>query len=435
MPEDCEQTLPRVIRLTVDSGGLQQIERLQEMPDYRPGRSENQAFALFHEEVQGAIAYFKSGFAQLASGNCKTETMIRFWDTPTPIQIQFCPRLEPRTERILTAELCEATGITFFLHRNMGIVGVQAHSDGFFPCASPSSPFDELSWIYIPTPPGDKITACKTLEYYGPGQDTFLYRKQLSGMAGFTILRRARLFYGNPLEDLKEEVIMPTVLITQHPRPTPTDEMLCHLAPYRGSAIDELGPVAPLKAVNMTSVYQDYRWEYSTPARLCDLASIQIFYLPERFQPAFQEEYWKTNQVHGVVLTFDNGAQTALGQCRFDICRTRTFHKPIQISMLRACHCRVVDSGAQSTSVGDRHCPHQRCLSEAVIQPTSVEEDACSAAGHDVHHDDGSAAKPKLINYPATDQYVIRCLMTGPTRVLWAIDIERPRDFQTEQAV
>ncbi|KAK4659126.1 hypothetical protein QC762_0005610 [Podospora pseudocomata] len=56
----CESAMPQIIRLTVDSRGLQRVERLQEKPVHRPGRSESKAFAVFDErDVRGAVLWFK----------------------------------------------------------------------------------------------------------------------------------------------------------------------------------------------------------------------------------------------------------------------------------------------------------------------------------------------------------------------------------------
>ncbi|KAK4681450.1 hypothetical protein QC764_0009130 [Podospora pseudoanserina] len=52
-----------IIRLTVDSRGLQRVERLQEKPVHRPGRSESKAFAVFDErDVRGAVWWFKAPY-------------------------------------------------------------------------------------------------------------------------------------------------------------------------------------------------------------------------------------------------------------------------------------------------------------------------------------------------------------------------------------
>lgn len=56
----CESAMPQIIRLNVDSRGLQRVERLQEKPAHRPGRSESKAFAVFDErDVRGAVLWFK----------------------------------------------------------------------------------------------------------------------------------------------------------------------------------------------------------------------------------------------------------------------------------------------------------------------------------------------------------------------------------------
>lgn len=99
----CESAMPQIIRLTVDSRGLQRVERLQEKPAHRPGRSESKAFAVFDErDVRGAVLWFKSGLGRLTSGECKSRFAIPIWDTPTPpTRIN----LPPMVERCWTVEL------------------------------------------------------------------------------------------------------------------------------------------------------------------------------------------------------------------------------------------------------------------------------------------------------------------------------------------
>ncbi|KAK0748184.1 hypothetical protein B0T21DRAFT_406722 [Apiosordaria backusii] len=196
--DDNEPALPQIIRLTMDSRGLREIERLQEKPVYRYGRSESKAFAVFNE--------MDSGFARLTSGKCKSTSKIPIWDTPTPpTQI----KLPPHTEQCWTVELDNATGITFFVSIR-GIEGAQAHTGGSFPCASTLNPsLDHNLWIYIPTPPGDKITACRMV--FDSDNCVFLYRKQLSGTSGVGYnpgYWRLQQSYG-----VEQNNIMPTALV------------------------------------------------------------------------------------------------------------------------------------------------------------------------------------------------------------------------------
>ncbi|KAK4681449.1 hypothetical protein QC764_0009120 [Podospora pseudoanserina] len=92
-----------------------------------------------------------------------------------------------------------------------GVEGVHAHTDGSYPCAATASKsLNHCQWIYVPTPSGDKITACRevVLGYH----TALLFRRELSGIGwvgGLFCLR----YNSHQTYMVNEHSIMPTALV------------------------------------------------------------------------------------------------------------------------------------------------------------------------------------------------------------------------------
>lgn len=71
---------------------------------------------------------------------------------------------------------------------------------------------------------------------------------------------------------------------------------------YRDPSIGQPSPVPPLRP-------RDAHLSRDSFARLGDLASIQLFYFPANNKA--KTHSWTSNQVYGMVLSYNNGAQIA----------------------------------------------------------------------------------------------------------------------------
>lgn len=110
-----------------------------------------------------------------------------------------------------------------------------------------------------------------------------------------------------------------------------------------------------------------------------------------------------------MVLSYNNGAQIALGKCRFDLCRTRVFHKPTQIMVVRGqtCCCQINQPLAGTWSDYEKH--ESRCLVEQTLVLPSPREVYFNKGGEN----EGSRwlVRTKAETYPMTDEYEIVRLM------------------------
>ncbi|KAK0670419.1 hypothetical protein QBC41DRAFT_95735 [Cercophora samala] len=404
-----KSAMPQVIRLTVDSRGLQRIERLYEKPVYRYGRSESKAFAVFYEmDVQGAVLWFKSGLARLSSGECKSTFAIPIWDTPTPpTGIPNGINIPPMVDRCWTVELNNASGITFVVS-GKGIEGVYAHIDGSYPSATNvSHSLEAFEWVYVPTPPGDKITTCHMI--VEPWFSAFLFHKQLSGWACIGYQGHLKRHTGRTYQ-VEHNNTMPTALVLYH---RVDDDAFRHrregfrpglfVQGYRDPNIGQPSPVPGLRL-------DDVLLEKERFARLGNVVSIQLFYFPEQTEVALQNYAvsWVRNQVSGMVLSYGNGAQVALGMCRFDLCRTQVFDKPTQIMLVtgRRCCCQRQQPSRIRFELKRVH--ESRCYSaQTLIVPYNTDPGVMFFNELDKYEMNTWLVPPKTEVHPMTGNYEI----------------------------
>ncbi|KAH8654723.1 hypothetical protein BGZ61DRAFT_524174 [Ilyonectria robusta] len=141
-----------VFRLTIDSYGIREIERLPERPRFQRWRTDSLAFVILEQSyLQGVTARFK------------------IWDTPIPPVIEQCPFYPANitsSTHFRTIELCKTTGITLFFCLG-DVYAIHAHTKAA-PC--PEATYRCLSrrrqrsitWAYMPIPENDSIVAFGT---------------------------------------------------------------------------------------------------------------------------------------------------------------------------------------------------------------------------------------------------------------------------------
>ncbi|KAG4265074.1 hypothetical protein FPRO03_00358 [Fusarium proliferatum] len=156
-----------VFRLTLDSHGLLDIERLPDWPEYRSCRYQTyKYFFIDSDEAERTWIYFRFGHARMKLSPSLSRP-VQLWDIPSPpnprtkgLEVLLFPRRVDAT-CIRTLDLRNITGITFFYYRGT-LMGLHAHTLGG-PTAlttvrdilSDYEPY--LVWIYMPIAHGDRI--------------------------------------------------------------------------------------------------------------------------------------------------------------------------------------------------------------------------------------------------------------------------------------
>ncbi|KAK0713256.1 hypothetical protein B0T26DRAFT_651407, partial [Lasiosphaeria miniovina] len=302
-----------VIRFTIDAKGICKLERLPERPSCSRERRTNR-FAFIVEEVsalEGFTACFTDGLLQLQPP--PNAPGLRIWDTPSPPSLSQCTIFIDRKRPWLhfhTIELDSVTGITFF-HAKGLLVGIHAHRPGDA-CAATS--FERIkpwhkpnaAWIYLPVSTTDQI------EIIGVRPVTLgvniLVRKHLTGdvILGPGSRRLAADSWRRK---------NPTTLVYGEP---PEGSAVPYLGTYcrplaAGSSPSQFAEIGPLNDLLVRGV------NYVSSASLNKVVATQVFYTEAQDMP------------EGILLHYDNGASSALGQVRVGVDSSVTVLKPIRV--------------------------------------------------------------------------------------------------------
>nr|RBQ95628.1 hypothetical protein FVER53263_20159 [Fusarium verticillioides] len=156
-----------VFRLTLDSHGLLDIERLPNWPEYKSCRyGPYKYFFLDSDKAEHTWLYFRFGHARMKLSPSSSRP-VQLWDIPSPpnpttkgLEVLLVPRGTDAT-CIRTLDLRNITGITFFYYRGT-LMGLHAHTPedpialttvkDILPDYEPN-----LVWIYMPIAHGDRI--------------------------------------------------------------------------------------------------------------------------------------------------------------------------------------------------------------------------------------------------------------------------------------
>ncbi|QGI76672.1 hypothetical protein CEK25_001578 [Fusarium fujikuroi] len=156
-----------VFRLTLDSHGLLDIERLPDWPEYRSCRYQTyKYFFIDSDEAERTWIYFRFGHARMKLSPSLSRP-VQLWDIPSPpsprtkgLEVLLFPRRVDAT-CIRTLDLRNITGITFFYYRGT-LMGLHAHTledptalTTVRDILSDYEPY--LVWIYMPIAHGDRI--------------------------------------------------------------------------------------------------------------------------------------------------------------------------------------------------------------------------------------------------------------------------------------
>ncbi|KAK2692253.1 hypothetical protein QWA68_008194 [Fusarium oxysporum] len=324
---DCAAVLssncPPVVRLTLDHRGIRKIERLSKSL-YEPRRSDREAFVISPAICfQDVVAVLKFHVLRLEL----PASLLGFhiWDTPKPPGIEDCDfygRVTPSMQ-FKTTNLRSVTGLTFFFSFSK-LYAIHAHTHAR-PCATKT--FDRLPvkrqesvvWIYLPMPRDEEITSiAMRLKVEGGGATTqkpfFMIRTKLAGdvYVGPCHLRQHRdivLSQSSP-ELLIHNVadVGPATVFGTYPRKQHRDSL-----PPFNNRWPNMDPLLHLMFEHM----------YLSVAPLKDVTGIQVL----------EDENFECK---GMIFDYSNGAQRALGDCRFGHYRVKTYLSP-----RRLCYCHV----------------------------------------------------------------------------------------------
>ncbi|KAI1506026.1 hypothetical protein F5X99DRAFT_404574 [Biscogniauxia marginata] len=300
------------MRLTIDSRGIKTVERLPEMPRFELWRSDRLAFVIIEESCV-------KDFGMLRLELPKTLSGLQTWDTPTPpdqVHTTLYRADIGNSTQFRTIKLCDATGITFFFcHGN--VYAIHAHT-----ASAPSAKrtFESLSrrrqhtvtWLYVPIPPNDRITAfgtrlSKSRNQYADGL-CFLFRMRLAGDIvagpyagdfghfGLTTAPVALIYDTADLGPVSvigacSKELRRKMDIVPCPQPRPKD--------------------VPLQNAIFSS------------GSLNNVVRIQTFHAEDN------------EACRGILLEYQNGAQRPLGQCRIHVDVTKEYATPAYICFLR----------------------------------------------------------------------------------------------------
>ncbi|KAF5688883.1 hypothetical protein FDENT_4599 [Fusarium denticulatum] len=301
-----------VFRLTLDSHGLLDIERLPEWPEYKSCVYRTyKYFFLDSDEAERTLVYFRFGHARMKLSPSLSRP-VQLWDIPSPpnpstkgLELLLVPHGTDAT-CIRTLDLRNITGITFFYYRGT-LMGLHAHT--------PEDPIalttvkeilsdyePNLVWIYMPIAHGDRIVRFGLRTWRNDREEPASHH-----MALLMTTKLAGDFSLGPNFDEEDMNYFfrgtPTVLF--HNMPAKGGITLLGLA---GDKTQErlLAPRFPIISLSMDQLINGGD-AITVDISLKNAVRIDIF--SER----------STGYLRGFILEYTNGAKRSAGQCRVGI--------------------------------------------------------------------------------------------------------------------
>ncbi|KAJ6780427.1 hypothetical protein PWT90_09615 [Aphanocladium album] len=305
------------LRLTIDSYGLREIERLPSFPPKSALRSETHVYVADSVERLGQIpTSFKFGLGRLYPH--KGMRSLRSWDTPGPPVLpdyEFSPELQPICPRLGTIETQSSFGITFFISSGQ-IAAIHAHTlqaPSAYSCFQRLNPVKKrwVAWIFVPIRGGIDKFGFRT-PLLPPGAAVL---PQFAGSLVLQMSISGEVVLG-PYMSMGKYVWMeddPTTLIHGISR-------MGAVYPLGTAPRNEEGEEEEVFYQNPTNLAPPFEHAYFSYAELHDVASMEIYHDKAlRF-------------CRGVLVRYNNGGERALGQCRIGVDAVRVYEQP-------ACFC------------------------------------------------------------------------------------------------
>ncbi|KAM6520197.1 hypothetical protein FALCPG4_013750 [Fusarium falciforme] len=314
-----------VIRIKIDSCGISSIERLLEAPSPSNSRSDSLAYIVEAEHsLRNTTVNFKFGLCRLVP--LPGVNLLHIWDKPCPQRPVDCvlyssSQLSKQSwfRQLRTIDPRGCTGVTFFLGSETW--AIHAHSS-LEPTAE--STFHKLSqerqhnvvWVHVPLPAKDCVEAFGIQNEWSntgtPRQGAcYLIRTTLCGditigsyQRGETTVLSRTTAYGIALVyDVPEFSPISFLGVTSNSK----DQV-------------EFTPNSPVSSL------PPFRRPFFSSAPLSGVVRAEIFRDPD------------TGFCRGILLTYGNGGQRALGQCRVGIDCSKTCTLPTWICIANFQH-------------------------------------------------------------------------------------------------
>ncbi|KAJ3525967.1 hypothetical protein NM208_g11412 [Fusarium decemcellulare] len=339
-----EEELPSVLRMTLDSRGVSQIERLSEHPLPLSSRntSGTKQYIVADESRFARIKmHFQGGLSWLW---CPTNHPgLQIWDTPTPpLAILVDKPGSPKKSkpgdpeeftldqcassinslsyfRFKTVDLSTATGLTFFYSEAGNVMfSIHVHTRNL-PLAHlcrfhAKDRLDNI--IYVPLPPGDEIEWLAVREgfdhrpYRYEGCPSFMLQTKLSGTVHVGLVKRRSVRTTAFSRD-------PKVLIRGGP--DHQYRRLFSLFPKSDSDIPQEAYM-PINVRGDLTTGRDYMfWSW---APLDNVKSAEVFHDDE-------------GHFKGLLMAYNNGGQRAVGECRLGVDASKTWTKPSRLHVAK----------------------------------------------------------------------------------------------------
>ncbi|RFU72341.1 hypothetical protein TARUN_9919 [Trichoderma arundinaceum] len=304
------QTLPPVIRITIDCDGIYSIERLAERPQYSRECSVNLAYI-----VDPAHDFkLRDVVAQLLDGRLRLELppgspIPHIWNTPAPPTMTSCKlsdrRLSPRWPRFFAIETGRISGITFFYCQKY-LHDIHIHRPGGPSVLSTfekfsSSAQDFVVWVYMPISAGDRLAALGLREIKEHQFNVLVRMVKAGNVTIGPLPRRRDRWKDRSLGKAPMTLVRTEPQRVSGPSRVPWIGAFC---PEPSNLLSETFPVDRPKPLRMSALPLTvfYSW-----APLSGVASVVVFSDPE------------TGFCKGIVLSYLNGGARAVGQCRLGL--------------------------------------------------------------------------------------------------------------------
>ncbi|KAL1894887.1 hypothetical protein Sste5346_005574 [Sporothrix stenoceras] len=323
------------IRLTVDTHGLLRIERLPERPAYDGTTSAGElAYALCEAKIldgadgaEGAKVHFQLGLGRLELPSGLVGLQI--WDTPVPPPIKDVAYMRKHPKRVgpssylhvvdLDPEGNTVTGLTL-LSNGGSLLGVHAHTAAKPSAAATAARLtvstEDPLWQYMPLAPGDRIEAIGVRkDAYTPylssdaqGAMSLMFRKTLTGdtLLGYSL-------YDAPCETIMTAPLeKPRALV--YSAVNSANGVVTDVGVYNVAASSHAAPAVRngtrRHRFNHSAYPGDQLTEdaFQSNVPLAGVTHAQVF-------TYVSEDKDNDGLLRGIVLTYENGGQRALGMC------------------------------------------------------------------------------------------------------------------------
>ncbi|KAL7938370.1 hypothetical protein V8C35DRAFT_330312 [Trichoderma chlorosporum] len=311
------QTLPPIVRLTMDSDGISRVERLPSHPRYLRKSFTHTAYIVgsdSDEALSGVEVELVDGHLRLILPSI--EHVPRIWDTPTPPPLSISNISTYDTSgtwsRLFAVDADSIRGMTFFYYSGR-LCDIHIHRPEAPSAYSTYSRLsrsvrEDVSWIYLPIPHGDRLTTVGVRQQLGP-LSCHLFRLEKSGDAIIGT-------HDAPFTDRVLGTGTALTLIYSEPNPADRAPRVGLLGAYSGgppSSSEDLRPPDDFPMDRRGSGRSPIARQASPQAEYFSWAPL------EGVVSALIFRSQDTGCCRGIVFHYLNGGSRAVGECRLHV--------------------------------------------------------------------------------------------------------------------